>query len=153
MTKRKRFTPYSFSFFLLLTSYILPLLTSYLLPLQRASRQARGEVFEGVDFMALESFLEPAIVQNWANAWTDGRPIRVGFIMNKSSEAVYAGGRRISGTHTLVMRPESNLTSRDVVKRVRDGALYRIISDLDASPDVSSERIVQAQAEKMAGET
>jgi len=109
--------------------------------------------------MALEEFFEPVYVQDWISKpdgfggiiWGlgDGAKIDVGFIQNQSIEARVAEFQGIRNIYTIVTRPGSGLEHQDVVRRVRDGAKYRITSDFNVSPNVADEEIAQASAEKV----
>jgi len=109
--------------------------------------------------MALEDYFEPVFVQDWISkpdgfggiiwGWGDGAKINVGFILNQSMEARIAEAQGIKSVYTIVSRPNCGLENTDVVRRERDGAMYRITSDFAESPDVAEEPMAQASAEKV----
>lgn len=63
--------------------------------------------------------------------WVEGARIKVAEQFNNSIEAKVADAQGVSSVYTLTTRKEINLQYHDVLRRVRDGKIFRVTSDGD----------------------
>lgn len=82
--------------------------------------------------------------------WTDGAVIQAAIINDSSMDARVAEKEGVTSTYTITTSKSVKLEYHDVIKRVRDGKIFRVTSDGDdkLSPNVSSLDISQVSAEK-----
>lgn len=107
----------------------------------------------------LSDFFEDFILQNWSSkpdgfggvVWelSDGAPFRAGIATNQSNEAQVAYQNGLKTIYTIVHRPTLVLEQDDRVKRVKDGRIYRIITNSTdmTTPAIAQEQFSQVQAE------
>ena len=83
-------------------------------------------------------------------SYVDGMEIECVFGWDSSEQARIAEKANAVARYTITTRKNINLEYHDVIKRARDGQIFRITSDGDdnASPDVSSLNMRQYEAEK-----
>lgn len=65
--------------------------------------------------------------------WTEGAKIQGAMVFNNSLEAKKAGAMGVTSVYTLTTRRSIILEYHDVLRRVRDGKIFRITSDGDDS--------------------
>lgn len=63
--------------------------------------------------------------------YTNGAPITAACVENQSSEMILAQAMGAKSIYTITTRKNINLQYHDVLKRVRDGKIFRITSDGD----------------------
>lgn len=82
--------------------------------------------------------------------YTEGAEIMVAYSLDTSTQARIAQQQGISNRYTLTTRKNVVLKFPDVVKRARDGKLFRVTSDGydNAPPDTSTLDIRQVEAEE-----
>lgn len=107
----------------------------------------------------LSDFFEDFVIQNKVSqpdgmggvtwSYTDGVPFKAGISLNNSSEAQIAYKNGLRAIYTIVCRKVMNLKQDDVVKRTKDGRLYRITSNANdmETPAVAVEQYHQVTAE------
>lgn len=82
--------------------------------------------------------------------YKDGLEIMVAFSFNTSDQMRIAEASNAVSRYTITTRQNINLQYHDVLRRVRDGKVFRITSDGDdnKSPAVSSLGMRQVEAEE-----
>ena len=63
--------------------------------------------------------------------WTEGAKIQCAVQFNNSIQAKVGEAQGVSSVYTLTTRKNVNLQFHDVLRRVRDGKVFRITSDGD----------------------
>ena len=63
--------------------------------------------------------------------YVEGARIKAAVVFNNSLEAKKAEAQGVSSVYTLTTRKNINLQFHDVLRRVRDGKIFRITSDGD----------------------
>ena len=83
-------------------------------------------------------------------AYKDGAEIKVAYSFNTSTEARVAEQAGATNRFTLTTRRSINLQYHDIVKRDRDGKIFRVTSDGDDNyaPSSSSLDMRQVEAEE-----
>ena len=83
-------------------------------------------------------------------SYVKGAEIQVAYSFDTSTEARIAEAAGTTDRYTLTTRKSVNLQYHDVVKRVRDGKIFRITSDGDDNytPNTSALDIRQVEAEE-----
>ena len=83
-------------------------------------------------------------------SYVDGLTIMVAFSFNTSDQMRIAEASEAVSRYTITTRQNINLQYHDVLRRVRDGKVFRITSDGDdnKSPAVSSLGMRQVEAEE-----
>ena len=89
----------------------------------------------------LEEAMESYIIMNKITAnddyggtvtsWVEGAKIQCAEQFNNSIEAKKAEAQGVTSVYTLTTRKNVNLQYHDVLRRVRDGKIFRITSDGD----------------------
>lgn len=89
--------------------------------------------------MPLEDYFEPLCVMDWISKpdggggfvwdWQDGAPFDGGIVLNSTTEMRIAQQQGTKGIYTLTTRLDVPLEKGDVVKRIRDDALFKVTSD------------------------
>lgn len=62
-------------------------------------------------------------------SWSDGAPIKAGFVRDSTTEAKIAYQNGIREIFTIVFSDMLELLPNDRVKRIKDGKVFRITSD------------------------
>lgn len=65
--------------------------------------------------------------------WQDGATIKGAMVFNTSMQARVAGSQGVTSVYTLTTRKNLTLEYHDVLRRVRDGKIFRVTSDGDDS--------------------
>lgn len=63
--------------------------------------------------------------------WAEGAKIKCAFQFNNSLEAKVGEAQGVTSVYTLTTKRDINLQYHDVLRRVRDGKIFRITSDGD----------------------
>jgi head-tail adaptor len=107
----------------------------------------------------IDNMMEPCVIMDKVTkrdpaggkitAYVDGAEIRAAITCDTSLEARIAGADGVKDVYTITTRRSDALAKPDVIKRVRDGAIFRITSDGNekTSPDISTLDMAQASAE------
>ena len=82
--------------------------------------------------------------------WTEGAPIMVAIVNDTSMDARIGEKQGVTSTYTLTTKKDTRLEYHDVIKRIKDGKIFRVTSDRDdkLSPAVSKLDMAQCTAEK-----
>lgn len=64
-------------------------------------------------------------------SWVEGAKIKCALQFNNSIEAKKAEAQGVTSVYTLTTKKDINLQYHDVLRRVRDGKIFRITSDGD----------------------
>lgn len=64
-------------------------------------------------------------------AWTDGAQFECAIVLDTSMQARIAEAQGVKGLYTITTRKGINLQYHDVLRRVRDGKIFRVTSDGD----------------------
>lgn len=82
--------------------------------------------------------------------WTEGAEIKAAIVLDQTMQARIAEKQGVSSVYTVTTSKDIVLEYHDVLKRVRDGKIFRITSDNGdkVSPNVSTLDISQVTAEK-----
>jgi len=111
--------------------------------------------------MALEDFYEPFNLQDWRNVpdgfggakweWSDGIEFMAGIIFDGSTEARIAEAQGVKNRFTIMTSPTMNIEFEDVIRRVKNGAYYRITGDPveDMPPEQANTQFKRVSAEKV----
>lgn len=83
-------------------------------------------------------------------SWTDGTSFQAAIIKNTTTQAVIAEKQGIKEIFTIVVQKGFSLSFHDVFKRVSDGEIFRVTSNVKDSeaPKASSVKIAKVIAEK-----
>ena len=89
----------------------------------------------------LEEAMENFIIQDktttadgyggFTTAWTDGATIKAAAVIDASTEGRIAQAMGVTGIYTITTKKSVNLQYHDVIRRQRDGKIFRITSDGD----------------------
>lgn len=80
-------------------------------------------------FVLLEKSTTPSSISGVVESWEDGNTISAGVYLNNSSEAQIAYRNGEVKQYYVVLPAGITLTQNDRIRRVSDGAVYRITSD------------------------
>lgn len=82
--------------------------------------------------------------------YTDGAEIMIAYSLDTSTQARVAQQQGISNRYTLTTRKSVVLKFPDIIKRARDGKLFKVTSDGNdnATPDSATLDIRQVEAEE-----
>lgn len=67
----------------------------------------------------------------YTTTWTDGATIKAAAVKDNSMQARTAQAMGVTALYTITTRKGVNLQYHDVLKRARDGKIFRITSDGD----------------------
>lgn len=83
-------------------------------------------------------------------SWSEGTTFQAAIIKNTTTQAVIAEKQGIKEIFTVVVKKGFSLSFHDVFKRVSDGEIFRVTSNVEDSeaPEASSVRIAKVIAEK-----
>lgn len=82
--------------------------------------------------------------------WVDGAAIQAACVLNSSAEAMLAMAMGATSNYTVTTRKNVNLQYHDVLRRDRDGKIFRITSDGDdlATPNSANLNMRNVTAEE-----
>ena len=82
--------------------------------------------------------------------WTEGAPFSAAIIKNNSLSARVAEKEGVTELYTVTVKRDVRLDFHDVFKRSKDGAIFRVTSNIDDSetPDVATFQFGQVSAER-----
>lgn len=64
-------------------------------------------------------------------SWVDGAPINTAIVLDTSMQARVAEKQGVTALYTITTEKSINLQYHDVIRRLRDGKVFRITSDGD----------------------
>lgn len=108
----------------------------------------------------IESMMDECVIMNKAKTsddeggyrveWTEGAHINVAIVHDNSMQAKIADKQGVTSTYTLTTSRNNALDYHDVIKRVKDGKIFRVTSDRndEVSPAISTLDMAQVSAEK-----
>ena len=108
----------------------------------------------------LESAMENFIMQDktttadgyggFATTWKDGATIKAAAVIDASTQGRMAQAMGVTGIYTITTKKSINLQFHDVLKRERDGKIFRVTSDGDdkATPASASLDMRSVSAEE-----
>lgn len=67
------------------------------------------------------------------STWKEGVKIQGAMVFNTSIEARVAGAQGVTSVYTLTVSRKVSLEYHDVLRRIRDGKIFRVTSDGDDS--------------------
>ena len=115
---------------------------------------------KGGGLMLLDSMMEKCRIMNhvrldddyggYTDTWTEGASFDATIIKNSTTEALIAEKQGVSELYTVVVKKGFTLSFHDVFKRVSDGQIFRVTSNVKDSeaPEASSVKIAKVTAEK-----
>ena len=110
--------------------------------------------------MLIENMMTKCVIMNKSKVsdgeggtivnWQEGAEILVAIVNDTSMSARIAQQEGVSSTYTLTTTRDNALEYHDVIKRLKDGAIFRVTSEGGdkVSPIVSGLDIAQVSAEK-----
>lgn len=86
----------------------------------------------------------------YKSVYVEGAEIKVAYSFDVSTQARIAEQEGVTNRYTLTTKKNINLQYHDVVKRLRDGKVFRITSDGDdnVTPNTSGLNLRQVEAEE-----
>lgn len=108
----------------------------------------------------IDAFKEPCIIMNKAKVsdgegglkveWQEGAEFDAAIVKDTSLEARIAEKEGLTNTYTVTTSPNAALEFHDVFKRVRDGQVFRVMSNGDdvRPPSVATFDFEQVTAEE-----
>lgn len=108
----------------------------------------------------VENMMDACVIMNKAKVadgeggfyteWTEGAEISVAITHDGSINAMLAEREGVTSTYTLTTHKENALEYGDVIKRKKDGRIFRVTSEKgdQESPAVSSLNMAQVRGEK-----
>ena len=103
------------------------------------------------DVVLMEKRREPDGESGFLPAvWVDGAPFKAAITFNSSMEARTAEKQGVTSRYTVTAPLNAKLEYHDVVRRLRDGKIFRITSDGDdvQTPASASFQFLQVEAEE-----
>lgn len=87
---------------------------------------------------------------SFSRQWTEGTTFLAAVTLNHSSEARIAAASDSKGQYTVTTKKAVTLRYHDVIRRIRDGAVFRITSNGtdDKTPDTATLDMRQVSAEE-----
>lgn len=82
--------------------------------------------------------------------WSEGAPIQCAIVLDQTMQARIAEKQGVSSVYTITTKKDLKLEYHDVLKRKKDGKIYRVTSDYadKESPSISTLDIAQVIAER-----
>lgn len=82
--------------------------------------------------------------------WTEGVQFQAAITFDSSMQSRIAEKQGVSSRYTITTNKSAKLEFHDVIKRLRDGKIFRVTSDGDdkQTPDVASFQFLQVTAEE-----
>ena len=83
-------------------------------------------------------------------AWVDGASFKAAITFNSSMEARTAEKQGVTSRYTITAPLNAKLEYHDVIRRLRDGKIFRVTSDGDdaQTPESASFQFLQVEAEE-----
>jgi len=85
----------------------------------------------------------------FTTTWVEGVEIKVAIVNDTSMQARIGESQGVTSTYTITTSRNNQLEFHDVLKRVRDGKIFRVTSDPSdkQAPKIGSLDMMQASAE------
>lgn len=103
------------------------------------------------DFMVPCTRLERVRVADgeggWRDAWTDGDGFKAAVVLDSSLNARVAEKQGVTGVYTVTAERGAGLRFHDAFRRESDGATFRVVKVLDATPSMATFQFDQCTAE------
>ena len=118
------------------------------------------EHLEETDMSLLSEAMETCVMQDktteadgyggFISTWRDGAEFKAAIVLDNSTEARIGAVQGVTAFYTITTEKAVNLQYHDVLKRVRDGKLFRVTSDGDdkATPASAMLNMRQVSAEE-----
>lgn len=102
------------------------------------------------DFVRMVPTSKPDGSGGYVTAWEDGETIRAAAVRDTSTEARIAEAAGTVSVYTITTPRATRLKFHDIIKRVRDGKLFRITSDNGErqTPAITALDMAQCAAEE-----
>lgn len=112
------------------------------------------------DMNLVENMMDACVIMNkskvsdgeggFTTEWTEGAEILAAITYNTSMSALIAQKEGVTSTYTITTYKENELDFHDVIKRVKDGRIFRVTSEAGdiVAPAISSLNMAQVTAEK-----
>ena len=103
------------------------------------------------DVVLMEKMREPDGEGGFLPAvWVDGASFKAAIVFDSSMEARTAEKQGVTSLYTVTVPRNAKLEYHDVIRRLRDGKVFRITSDGDdkITPPMASFQFVQVTAEE-----
>lgn len=86
----------------------------------------------------------------WDYVWTEGAPFKAAIVKDNSLNARIAEKEGVAEVYTITVHKGNSLSFNDVIKRLRDGATFKVTSNTDDSetPIRASFQIGQVSAKR-----
>lgn len=103
-----------------------------------------------VDVVMMDKITAPDGMGGIVRVWTEGAPFRAAIIKDSTLAARVAEKEGVTELYTVTVDGDIELDYHDVFKRVSDGAVFRVTSNIADSktPSVASFQIGQVTAER-----
>ena len=110
--------------------------------------------------MLIDSIMQKCILLNHVRVddpfgsvtetWTDGATFDATIIKNSTTEAMLAERQGVEELFTVVVRKGLPIVYHDAFRRISDGQIFRVTSNIadSAAPDASTVKIAKFTAEK-----
>lgn len=97
----------------------------------------------------MEKVRVPDGLGGWTTEWTEGAPLKAAILKSTSVEARRAEAEGVTELYTVTVFRETPLEFHDVIKRISDGLILRITSNItdNTSPVFSGIDFGQVNAE------
>lgn len=82
-------------------------------------------------FIYMNKTMAPDGYGGYTTAYTEGATLMAAAVLNTSPEMLVAEKQGVSAAYTITTGREINLQYHDVLKRARDGKIFRVTSDGD----------------------
>ena len=106
----------------------------------------------------LSEAMEPFVIQNKLTApdgfggyysqWTDGKTILAAAVLDTSTQAKIAAAQGVTDLYTITTAKAVTLGFHEVLKRVSDGAVFRVTSSDKKTPTSAGLDMRQVSAER-----
>ncbi len=107
-----------------------------------------SEAYE--DVMLLEKRREPDGEGGFITEWIDSIEFRAAITFDTSMESRIGAKQGVTSRYTVTTNKNARLDYHDVIRRIRDGKVFRITSDGDdkQTPERASFQFIQVTAEE-----
>ena len=103
------------------------------------------------EFVFMDKTTVPDGYGGYKTEWKNGAPISAVAVLDSSIEARVADVEGVTALYTITTRKNINLQYHDIIRRTRDGKLFRVKSDGDdnATPTSANLDMRQVSAEEL----
>lgn len=96
-------------------------------------------------FVIMDKTTVPDGYGGYKTEWKEGAPISAAAVLDTSMEARMADKQGVTALYTITTRKIVNLQYHDIIRRTRDGKLFRVKSDGDDKATPNSARLDMRQ--------